>query len=66
LQPTWTYSPEPGAHLNEEELAMTEPLPTEERTPYESPAVVYESELEVRAGSPLGIPNLLDLTGTDE
>lgn len=30
---------------------------------YESPAIVYESELEVRAGSPLGLPDPLDLTG---
>jgi len=30
---------------------------------YEQPAVVYESELEVRAGSPVGIPNPLDFLG---
>ena len=35
----------------------------QERKPYEEPAIVYESELEVRAGSPLGIPNPLDPTG---
>jgi hypothetical protein len=35
----------------------------QERKPYEEPAVVYESELEVRAGSPLGIPDPQDLTG---
>ena len=35
----------------------------QERKPYEEPAVVYESTLEVRAGSPLGIPDPLDLTG---
>jgi hypothetical protein len=28
---------------------------------YEKPAVIMESGLEVRAGSPLGIPELLDL-----
>lgn len=36
---------------------------TTERKPYEGPAVIYESELEVRAGSPFGIPDPLDLTG---
>lgn len=34
---------------------------TQDRQVYEQPAVVYESELEVRAGTPLGIPNPLDL-----
>jgi len=29
---------------------------------YEPPAVTYEALLEVRAGSPLGIPDPLDLT----
>lgn len=43
---------------------MTESLPNEERGPYEPPAVVFEADLEVRAGSPLGIPDPLDLTGT--
>jgi hypothetical protein len=33
---------------------------------YEPPAIVYESELEVRAGTPLGVPDLLDLTGTNK
>ena len=28
-----------------------------EKLAYEPPAVVYESELEVRAGSPLGLPD---------
>lgn len=38
----------------------------QERKPYEEPAVVYESALEVRAGSPLGVfPDPLDLTGTN-
>jgi hypothetical protein len=32
-------------------------------TPYEAPAVVYESDLEVRAGTQLGLPDPLDLTG---
>jgi hypothetical protein len=39
----------------------------QERKPYEEPAVVYESALEVRAGSPVdGIPDLLGLIGTDK
>ncbi len=33
---------------------------------YEQPAVIYEAELEVRAGSPVGIPNPLDLFATGE
>lgn len=36
--------------------------PRQERQPYEPPAVVYEAPLEVRAGSPLGIPLLFDPT----
>lgn len=35
----------------------------QERQLYEEPAVVYESTLEVRAGTPLGIPDPFDLTG---
>lgn len=38
----------------------------QERKPYEEPAVVYESELEVRAGSPVGIPDPLDITGANK
>ncbi len=34
--------------------------------PYEAPAIIYESDLEVRAGSPFGLPDPLDLTGTGE
>ena len=35
--------------------------------PYTPPQIIYESELEIRAGSPLGIPgNPLDLLGLDE
>jgi hypothetical protein len=30
--------------------------------PYEAPAIVYEASLEVRAGSPLGLPDALNLT----
>jgi hypothetical protein len=45
-----------------------EPKPREGGQPYEAPAVVYETTLEVRAGSPPdgGIPNPLDLTGSSE
>jgi hypothetical protein len=36
-------------------------LPVEQDIlPYEPPAVVYEATLEVRAGSPLGFPDLID------
>ena len=34
---------------------------TTDRKPYETPAVVYEAPLEVRAGSPLGIDPLGEL-----
>ena len=36
---------------------------TQPQRVYEPPAVVYESELEVRAGSPLGIPDPLGALG---
>jgi hypothetical protein len=39
---------------------------TAERGTYEPPAVIYEADLEVRAGTPLGLPDPLDLTGTNE
>jgi hypothetical protein len=29
---------------------------------YEAPAIIYETPLEVRAGSPLSLPDPLDLT----
>ncbi len=35
-----------------------------DRKPYEPPAVVYETTLDVRAGSPLGVADPLDLFGT--
>ena len=35
----------------------------QERKPYEEPSVIYESALEVRAGSPVKIPDPLDPTG---
>ena len=38
----------------------------EQPATYEAPAIVYESELEVRAGSPLGLPDPFDLTGTNK
>jgi hypothetical protein len=33
------------------------PSPLPERQPYETPAVVFEAPLEVRAGTPLRLPN---------
>jgi hypothetical protein len=30
---------------------------------YEAPAVVYEAPLEVRAGSGLGIPDVIEIVG---
>jgi hypothetical protein len=43
-----------------------EAKPRKDEHPYETPAVVYEAMLEVRAGTPPdgGIPNPLDLTGS--
>lgn len=38
-------------------------MENEERKAYEQPVVVYEAVLEVRAGSPMGIPDPLNLTG---
>lgn len=38
----------------------------QERKPYEEPAVVYESALEVRAGTPLSIPDALDPLGMNK
>lgn len=38
----------------------------QERKPYEEPAVVYESALEVRAGTPLKLPDLTDPTGVEK
>jgi hypothetical protein len=34
--------------------------------PYDPPAVVYEATLEVRAGSPVGLPDPLNLMGGDK
>jgi hypothetical protein len=31
--------------------------------PYETPAIIYEGELEVQAGSPLGADELIDPLG---
>ena len=39
--------------------------PKEERRPYTQPAILYEGELEVRAGSPLSIPDPLDPLGLE-
>jgi hypothetical protein len=44
-------------------MEPTDRTATSSRRPYEPPQVVYEAQLEVRAGSPLGIPDPLDLTG---
>jgi hypothetical protein len=33
---------------------------------YEAPAVIFEVALEVRAGSPLGLPDPLDWLGTNQ
>lgn len=40
--------------------------PKQDRQVYEQPAVIYEADLEVRAGSPVGIPNPLDLFGEQQ
>jgi hypothetical protein len=42
---------------------MNETSEIPERAAYEAPAIIYESELEIRAGSPLGLPDPLDVTG---
>ena len=39
--------------------------PGQSNRSYECPAVIYEAELEVRAGSPVGIPDLFDPLGID-
>lgn len=41
-------------------------LENTERKPYEAPAVVYETRLEVRAGSPEGLRDPLNLFGTEQ
>ena len=33
----------------------------EEFAMYEAPEIVYEGDLEIQAGSPLGLPDVLDL-----
>jgi hypothetical protein len=42
---------------------MSNPAPAEEAQPYEAPAIVYEATLEVRAGTPLGLPDPRDPLG---
>jgi hypothetical protein len=37
---------------------------TERPATYEAPAIIFEVALEVRAGTPLGLPDALDLLGT--
>lgn len=39
---------------------VTDPQPAT----YEAPAVIFEAALEVRAGTPFGLPDPLDLFGT--
>lgn len=39
---------------------------TQQQKPYDPPGVIYEGKLEVRAGSPIGIPNPLDLFGSEQ
>lgn len=36
-----------------------------ERKPYTKPQIVHEMDLETKAGSPLSLPNLFDLPGSD-
>jgi hypothetical protein len=38
---------------------MTVEATEQARPAYEPPAIIYEADLEVRAGSPLGIPDPL-------
>jgi hypothetical protein len=38
-------------------------IDTKDRKPYTPPEIVHELELETRAGSPLGLPDPLDLPG---
>jgi hypothetical protein len=35
-----------------------------ERKPYTKPQIVHEMDLETKAGSPLSLPNPLDLPGS--
>jgi len=37
----------------------------EARKPYTKPEIIHELELETRAGSPLGMPDLLDPFGLE-
>ncbi|MDH7487675.1 MAG: hypothetical protein QHJ81_15565 [Anaerolineae bacterium] len=50
--------------LEEEHPLPVQTTETPPKKPYEKPRVVYEAQLEVRAGSPLGVPpNPFDLGG---
>jgi hypothetical protein len=42
---------------------MSEEIKKIDRKPYSPPEIIHELELETRAGSPLGLPDPLDLTG---
>ena len=39
---------------------------SKQKQKYEPPAIVYEAALEVRAGSPMALPDPLDLFGVNE
>lgn len=41
---------------------MQSPTPDLMQKDYEAPAIVYEASLEVRAGTPVGLPDALNLT----
>lgn len=40
-------------------------LMNESNKTYEPPAIIYEGDLEIQAGSPLGLPALMDLEDSE-
>lgn len=46
-------------------LEYTNEIQPEMRKNYVSPAIVHELDLETRAGSPLGMPDPMNLDGTN-
>ena len=44
---------------------MAEQIIYETPTRYEEPRIVYEGDLEIQAGSPLGLPDEVDLDDLD-
>jgi hypothetical protein len=50
------------SHENKGEYAMQSPNTDLMQRPYEAPAIVHEASLEVRAGTPVGLPDALNLT----